>query len=62
MRLAAAIIAVSNATREKGLRAGIATPQQYHVIYEPADLERFAPDAQVLGKPRREYVAASRQP
>lgn len=39
---AAAIVAVSSATRDKGLAAGIGRPEQYRVIYPGADLDGFA--------------------
>lgn len=39
---AAAIVAVSAATRDKGLAAGIGRPEQYRVIYPGAELEQFA--------------------
>ncbi len=42
LRSAAAIVAVSAATRDKGLAAGIGRPEQYRVIYPGAELERFA--------------------
>lgn len=41
LKHADAIIAVSEATRLKGLRAGVGCPEQYRVIYEGADLQRF---------------------
>lgn len=42
LRQAAAIIAVSQATRQQGLQAGIGRPDQYHVIYPGADLDAFS--------------------
>lgn len=41
LRQADAIVAVSAATREKGLQARVGKPSQYHVIYPGAELERF---------------------
>lgn len=41
LKRADAIIAVSEATRVKGLQAGVGRPEQYRVIYEGADLQRF---------------------
>lgn len=41
LRRVAAIVAVSEATCEQGLKAGIGRPDQYRVIYPGADLDAF---------------------
>jgi glycosyltransferase involved in cell wall biosynthesis len=41
LRPAAAIVAVSAATRDKGLAAGIGRPEQYRVVYPGAELDEF---------------------
>jgi glycosyltransferase involved in cell wall biosynthesis len=66
MRDAAAIVAVSQATRQQGLAAGLGRPEQYHVIPPGAELDRFtvAPEVrpairQALGLPPEAVVVGS---
>jgi glycosyltransferase involved in cell wall biosynthesis len=42
-RFTTKLIAVSEATRDEGLRLGIGRPEQYEVIYPGSDLSAFAP-------------------
>lgn len=66
LRDAAAIVAVSQATRRQGLAAGLGRPAQYHVIPPGAELDHFtvAPEVrfamrQALGLPPEAVVVGS---
>ena len=54
LRDAAAIVAVSEATHAKGLKAGIGKPERYHVIYPGVDLARFTREGCDPAQARRE--------
>ena len=54
LKRADAIIAVSEATRAKGLRQGIGRPEQYRIIYPGADLRRFLTPAGTREQVRQE--------